>query len=253
MQSKVYIKRERKKYIIKINKKRIIVIFIIVLVFGIAFIQILRAVTLHKSTEFFFGVERSELHMGGVKYIPVGGIYTSGKNITWTDGFTINSLKDDPSKTFVCVTSFLDSIGLFVREDYIIPLEGKVTAVCWEVYTNTKKIKDLEFCQAISDLYNYNGEVFEYEFGVPHGDDLNKYMKDLYIAYEDCPVATIQVGSIGKINNQLVFAKRLSLSPEYDEASNSFRYLYSCRIIPLDYLPIVQKYEQMLDLSDLKN
>ena len=137
----------------------------------------------------------------GVRYEPVPGRYKEGKTIAKVknSGFSINEVEGDDSHTFVVVRSFLDQ-WLVVREDYDIPKSGKITKAYWSY----QFIDDEKFLDVITEMITKvkpdseydteDREIFEYT------DKQN--MKELYIAYEGCPVTTIYLGYMGVIDGE---------------------------------------------------
>ena len=65
-------------------------------------------------------------------------------------------------------------------------------------------------------------------------------MRLLYVAYEDCPVATSFIGYMGKINGTWYITTEMGSS--YTEAGYPRAYKVSCYAIPDKYIEIVEKY-----------
>lgn len=137
----------------------------------------------------------------GVRYEPVPGRYKEGKTIAKVkdSGLSINEVEGDDSHTFVVVRSFIDQ-WLVVREDYNIPKSGKITKAYWA----HQLIEDEEFLGAITEMITKVKPDSEYDTGdreiFEYTDNQN--MKELYIAYEDCPVPTIYLGYMGVIDSE---------------------------------------------------
>ncbi len=137
----------------------------------------------------------------GVKYESVSGKYNEGKTIAKVkdSGLSINEVEGDDSHTFVVVRSFIDQ-WLVVREDYNIPKSGKITKAYWSY----QFIEDEKFLNAITEMITKVKPDFEYDTEdreiFEYTDNQN--MKELYIAYEDCPVPTIYLGYMGVIDGE---------------------------------------------------
>ena len=87
---------------------------------------------------------------------------------------------------------------LYVSDDYTIPTDGEITTICW----NREYIEDKEFIKAMSEIDAAKTTSFAYETERIFELTENPRMKKLYFAYEDCPVATVYKGYLGKINGQ---------------------------------------------------
>ena len=164
-----------------------------------------------------------------VNYFAVYGKYREGKTIAKTkDGFQICEIEGDDSHTFVGMRSFLDN-WLLVREDYVIPIDGEITRACW----NLKFIEDEEFLDAVAEIVeqaeadfvydNSKGDIYQYK-----GDDV---MRELVVAYEDCPVPTICLGYMGTIDGRWCIT-----------VGNNQKDKICCWYIPEEYIPILEKY-----------
>ncbi len=182
------------------------------------------------------------VHMEGMSwkdqdYLRADGEYTEGRTIAKSkDGWKINEVKEDPSHTFVVARSFLDQY-LYVADDYTIPTSGKITNVCW----NGDYIDNKEFLEAISQIDIAKTTSFDYETeGIFILND-NQRMKSLYFAYENCPVATINKGWLGKINDSWVITTYIS-SDQNNEDGSPKPYKVGCYSIPDKYSQILEKY-----------
>ena len=135
----------------------------------------------------------------GQSYSQISGHYTEGRTIAKSEdgSWKINEVKEDPSHTFVVARSFLDD-RLYVSDDYTIPTDGEITTICW----NREYIEDKEFIKALSEIDAAKTTSFAYETERIFELTENQRMKELYFAYEDCPVATVYKGYLGKINGQ---------------------------------------------------
>ena len=174
----------------------------------------------------------------GKNYSTVSGQYTEGRTIAKSEdgSWEINEVKEDPSHTFVVARSFLDQY-LFVSDDYTIPTSGKITTVCW----NGKYIKDKEFIDAISQIEIKKTTSFDYETEAIFRLNDNQRMKALYFAYEDCPVATVNNGWLGKINGKWVITTYVS-SDRHNEDGSLKPHKVGCYSIPETYSQILEKY-----------
>jgi len=191
---------------------------------------------LDHSADFFYGVEDKVLHWKDATYIPCGGIYTLEKIIATTPdrNWDICSIQEDTTHAFVVVSAsgpLPGFHGLFVREDYVIPRSGKITVVDW----GKERITDIEFCRAVNDIYGMAGDTFEYENQSIFELTETQQMKEVYLAYDGCPVATNYKGWMGKINGQFITAMEQNGSSEY-----------ICQAIPQQYIPILERYSSSI-------
>ena len=198
-----------------------------------SFLLISGLLVLDNSAQYFNGIEEKNLYWKGTKYVPAGGEYNEGMTLAKTsDGcWSVNAIKEDSSHTFVVVRSFSDQ-QLFVREDYAIPKEGKVTSVNW----NYQKITDVVFCQALNEICNGEGDTFEYKTDGIYRLTETQQMKQVYLGFNGCPISTEYRGYMGKINGQWVLT--VTLSDTFKNGS----YIYTCKVIPEHYIQLLQKY-----------
>ena len=165
----------------------------------------------------------------GVTYLTVSGKYREGKTVARTkDGFDINEVEGDDSHTFLVVRSFLDQ-WLVVREDYVIPISGKITKAYWGL----KSIEDEEFLTAIEEIVekatadfvydNSENDIYQYK-----GDNI---MRELMVAYEGCPVATNYVCYMGTADGRWCIT-----IGDYGKEK------IDCYYIPDEYIPVLEKY-----------
>ena len=198
-------------------------------------------VLLWNSGVFVFG-RSAIVHMEGMTwkgqdYSIVSGEYTEGRTIAKSkDGWKINEVKEDPSHTFVVARSFLDQ-HLYVSDDYTIPTSGKITKVCW----NGEYIEDEEFLQALTQIDSAKTTSFDYETEAIFILNENQRMKSLYFAYENCPVATVNKGWLGKIKGEWVITTYIS-SDHNNEDGSPKPYMVGCYSIPDKYSQILDKY-----------
>ena len=173
----------------------------------------------------------------GQDYSRVGGEYTEGRTIAKSkDGWKINEVREDPSHTFVVTRSFLDQY-LYVSDDYTVPTSGKITKVCW----NGEYIENKEFLQALTQIDITKTTSFDYETEAIFILNDSQRMKQLYFAYENCPVATANKGWLGKINGEWVITTYIS-SNQNNEDGSPKPYMVGCYSIPDGYSQILEKY-----------
>jgi len=173
----------------------------------------------------------------GRNFSRVGGEYTEGRTIAKSkDGWKINEVKEDPSHTFVVARSFLDQ-HLYVSDDYTVPTSGKITKVCW----NGEYIENEEFLQALRQIDSAKTTSFDYETEAIFILNDNQRMKSLYFAYENCPVATVNKGWLGKIKGEWVITTYIS-SDQNNEDGSPKPYMVGYYSIPDKYSQILDKY-----------
>ncbi len=169
------------------------------------------------------------LRWKGNEYVATAGKYHEGKTIAKTkDGLDINEVEGDDSHTFLVMRSFLDQ-WLVVREDYNIPKSGEITKAYWSY----EFIEDEKFLNTMEEMITKVKPDFEYD---TEGRGIFEYtdtqnMKELYIAYEDCPVPTIYLGYMGVINGKW-----------YLTTSKGYSGKIYCYTIPEEYIPIFDEY-----------
>ncbi len=192
----------------------------------------------------FFVLDRSAVvHMEGLvwkgqDYSMTGGEYTEGRTIAKSkDGsWDINEVEEDPSHTFVVARSFLDR-WLYVSDAYEIPTTGKITKICW----NDNYIEDAEFIQTLTEIDAAKTTSFDYETeGIFISND-DQCMKSLYFAYEDCPLATVYKGYLGKINGEWVITTYIS-SEQENQSGSSRPYTVGCYSIPDKHAEVLERY-----------
>lgn len=166
----------------------------------------------------------------GIRYEPVPGRYKEGKTIAKVkdSGFRINEVEGDDSHTFVVVRSFIDQ-WLVVREDYNIPKSGKITKAYWA----HQFIEDEEFFSVVAKLMQQSKPDFMYDNSA---DDIYQYkgddvMRQLVVAYEDCPVPTNYLGYIGTMGGKWCMTVGDYRKDKID-----------CYYIPDEYIPVFEKY-----------
>jgi len=175
----------------------------------------------------------------GVTYIPGSGAYSEGKTIAKTrDGWHINRVEEDPSHTFLVLRSFLEQ-WLVVREDYRIPTSGEITAVHWK----RKQITDPLLLQTVTQMLAEAEPEIYYE--TDHifrlSDDQDTSL--LRAAYEGCPIATEDIGHLGVVDGQWIFATDIQTT-SFRANGEPEQYLVSCYIIPDEQATILERYLQ---------
>lgn len=165
-----------------------------------------------------------------VRYEPVPGVYKEGKTIAKVkdSGLSINEVEEDDSHTFVVVRSFIDQ-WLVVREDYDVPKSGEITKAYWA----HQLIEDDEFFSAVTKLMQQSTPDFLYDNS---NDDIYQYkgndvMRQLVVAYENCPVPTNYLGYIGTMDGKWCMT-----------VSDYRKDKIDCYYIPDEYIPVFEKY-----------
>lgn len=181
------------------------------------------------------------MEWNGKTYSYIDGEYTFGREIARGKddeyGWYIREIKEDPSHNFVVACSFLDH-RFFVADDYNIPTSGEITTVSWGF---RKYITDREFLNAISEIDSQKITTFDYETEAIFVITDNQRMKEIYFAYENCPVPTNNKGYMGKIDDKWVITTYIS--PEQKNVDGSRKkHLVGCYSIPDKYSSILEKY-----------
>lgn len=174
----------------------------------------------------------------GRSYSAISGEYTEGRTVAKSkDGsWDINEVEGDPDHNFVVARCFT-SQRLYVADDYVIPTSGEITAACWgDEYINEK-----EFIAAISEIEEQKVTSFQYETDAIFALTENQRMKELYLAYENCPMTTNYKGYMGKVNGEWVITTDIS-TDQRNEDGSSKEYPVSCYSIPDKYSSILEKY-----------
>ena len=172
--------------------------------------------------------------------IPIG--YTEeGKTIAQADNYDIKENPEDPNHNFLAVRNFLDNWTI-VKESYVIPTSGKLNVA----YCDHERIVDgvkLRMVQSILDG-DYQGSFIVKTDGER---DIFNAIKSIKVGYEDCPVGTDWLGSIGNINGYLVFVEAEDLRESNLE--------YTCHVLHEEYQKLyensVKKEFEALSSTDM--
>lgn len=190
---------------------------------------------------YFFNYEKNPPKLGaeiiwwkGNIYTITKGEYKEGKKLAKGDGFSLFSA-GDPTETFIVYRSFLDN-ALYVREDFKIPTEGRITKLSW----GYKIFTDKNLCDTISKILeeSKNLEINRYEsedplFRLKPG----LMMRNLYVAYVGTYVPTEFKGMIGVLNGKWAITTNI----DYEVKDKSL-YRISYILIPEKYISILKKY-----------
>ncbi|MGL4509969.1 hypothetical protein [Cetobacterium sp.] len=175
------------------------------------------------------------IHWKGNTYTISQGGHKEGERIAKGDGFSLFST-GDPTETFIVYRSFLDN-ALYVKEDFKIPTEGKITKLSW----GYKIFTDKELCDTISKILEEikNLEINRYEsedplFRLKPG----LVMRNLYVAYEDTYVPTKYKGEIGVINGKWA----ITTSTEEEIQKGIVIYKANYVFIPENYVNVLEDY-----------
>ncbi|MBQ3550893.1 MAG: hypothetical protein IJA41_07940 [Clostridia bacterium] len=170
------------------------------------------------------------LEWQGRTYSPRYGKYDLGRRIAkTTNGLDVYEIKGDPEHNFLLVSSFVDSI-LYVSDDYEIPTSGTVTRINW----NYKDITDKVLLQAVVEIIA--DRCVQGSYKSPYGglfvENEVQNLEALYVAYDNCPVATVNMGFMGKLNGKWIIT--VEVSPDRSECK-----YYN---IPDQYVGILERY-----------
>lgn len=175
------------------------------------------------------------IHWKGNPYTISQGGHKERERIAKGDGFSLFST-GDPTETFIVYRSFLDN-ALYVKEDFKIPTEGKITKLSW----GYKIFTDKELCDTISKILEEikNLEINRYEsedplFRLKPG----LVMRNLYVAYEDTYVPTKYKGEIGVINGKWA----ITTSTEEEIQKGIVIYKANYVLIPENYVNVLEDY-----------
>lgn len=182
-------------------------------------------------------VNSSHVTWNGKEYSPVSGEYTESATIAkGENGWVINSVKEDPTYTFIVARSFLDQY-LMVSDDYAVPTTGELTIVSW----NGVYISETLFLDSVSKIEAEKTTSFSYQTDGIFQLTENQYMRELYFAYENCPIATNYKGYMGKVNGEWVITTYISQETRNEDGSPK-PYSVSCYKIPNQYWDVLSEY-----------
>lgn len=150
----------------------------------------------------------------GNLYIPCSFDCAEGRTIAMTDdGWRINAVEEDDSRTFLVLRSFLDEYTC-VREDYVIPREGTLTALFWDGH----RYDDPELVAVIAvAMADFSPEMTVTDDHIESITD-NRHLNSLRFCYEGCPVGvSVAPGyHFGLLDDRWVLARRAAgQTPEY--------------------------------------
>ena len=170
------------------------------------------------------------LEWQGRTYSPRYGKYDLGRRIAkTTNGLDVYEIKGDPEHNFLLVSSFVDST-LYVSDDYEIPTCGRLTGANW----NFKDITDKEFLNAVAAILAESHVQGGYKspYGGLFVENEVQNLEALYVAYENCPVATVNMGFMGKLSGKWIIT--VEVSPDRS----------ACKYynIPDQYVGILERY-----------
>ena len=146
------------------------------------------------------GIERVEWK--GRTYSQISGEYELGKRIAkTTDGCDVYEIAGDPEHNFILISSFRDSF-LYVDDGYTVPQDGEITKAYW----NYKQVKDAEFMRTVTDILAERKiqNTYTSESGYIFIENEVQDLEKLCLAYDNCPVATVNAGYMGKLNGRWI-------------------------------------------------
>ena len=220
-------------------KKHFKIILTCLLFFIIAILIVFK---LWESGAFIFdrsaNVSLDYVSWNGKEYSSISGEYTEGRTIAKgkNGDWVINVVEEDPTHTFIVARSFLDQ-ALLVLDDYTVPTTGKLTTVSW----NGTYITDASFLDAMTKIEAEKNTTFTYETDGIYQLTDTQHMRELYFAYENCPVTTNFQGYMGKVNGKWVITTHISQDTRNENGSPKM-YPVSCYVIPEEYWDILSKY-----------
>lgn len=195
--------------------------------------------------------ENSRVEWRGKTYIPASGPHTLDKIIGASEdyGWTIHSVKQDPSKTFIVAASLRDSY-FFVDSEYQIPTGGSITKASWGAaysgsYTNDEKILTAlrELKEKIKTDFVKN-ETYEEYYKISSDHKI----KELWVGYEDCPIATEKLGYMGKLDGRWVITTYVNVTGT-DEKGYPLGYETGCYLIPDEYIDTIIEFANAVNFD----
>lgn len=161
--------------------------------------------------------------------------YNLGKAVTRCSecGDVLYEVSGDINHNFLVDPCFNERDDLYVSEDYVIPTEGKLTAV----YVNGRKITNEKLLDAVEKLYSSDdSNFFLYKVKENFHHDYNIVAKKVNLSYEDCPVGSDYKGYIGKVDGKWCYFHDY---PKYRVAQKE---TIPCFEIDEELIPIIDEY-----------
>lgn len=178
-------------------------------------------------------ISDSVLIWNGASYEKCSGSadYTVGRIIAKTaDGLEVHEIKEDPERRFLIVSTFLEC-ELYVASDYKIPESGVLTKASW----NGTYITNKDFLTAVEKIAAERNTTYTYTTENITILKENQHMRELYFAYDNCPLAANFIGYMGKVDGKWVITTELEL--KYNEP-----YPIHCYVIPEEYAALLEVY-----------
>lgn len=198
---------------------------ILVLILAAVLFRAVSCIVTYTTADFVNG----KLIVDGHAYIQTGVTF-SGKTrkISHIEEWGIYQIKEDPSRTFLYISSFLDGYS-FVREDYVIPTEGEITVL----YFENHRITDPGFIRMIEEL---SIALPEETFTVRYDEMLPS--KCVRVGYEGCPVGTHLGGYFALINGKFVLLT--DPNPNYKEGAEFDTKDYVCYVLSEKHAKVLE-------------
>ena len=191
-------------------------------------------------------VEPGHIILNGRNYVGTTGIYSEGRVVARGENdWVVEEVKEDPSHTFLVARSLLDQY-LCVDETYPIPESGKISKAAWDEHY----IEDTDFIDAISLIVEERVTSFTYITEAIFRKNDKQNMKELRVAYEDCPVASSALGWLGKINGQWVITTYESTDCRNEDGSLK-AYEVGCYLIPDKFISVFESVAKRILLDPM--
>ena len=161
--------------------------------------------------------------------------YNRGKAVTQCSECNniLYEISGDVNHDFLVNTSFNEKNDLYVSEDYLIPKEGKLTAV----YVNGRKVTNKKFLDAIEKLYSSDdGDFFLYKVNDNFSRDQKIFAKKINLSYDGCPVGSDYKGYIGKVDGKWCYFH------DYPKYRVAMKETIPCFEIDEELIAIIDKY-----------
>lgn len=125
------------------------------------------------------------------------------KKIAEIDNWKIYEVSEDPNHIFLKMKSFTSDYYL-VKEDYQIPMEGKVSCA----YVEGRRIDDEKTLEALTDILSRKYDAGTSYYLSTKKEERDKW-KHVTVGYEDCPVGTdASIYAIAKVDSKWVVVFR---------------------------------------------